>query len=332
MKMRGHSVLSLLPSRGEKVEMRGACLSLMLIIILFYPLSAAAYDLKAVCANRERYVPFEERSEKGLLFTIEHCRHPASYIFGTLHTDDPEIIANLKPVFKTASESQLALFELEMGPEVEQQVAHHMLIPGTSAQGLKSIVGTRTFDQLNKEIQSILPQFTPQIVNRYKPWAAAILLQYPPGSGDGVVLDDRLQKSAQAVGIQVRGLEDVEEQFSIFERLSRTDQVSLLRDTLEHMEDIKENNDALTKLYKEHDLKGIGILGEEAFDDSDDPRLQTYLREAVMYRRSENMLERLLPHLKKGKVFTAVGALHLPGKRGILHGLEQEGYFIRVAY
>jgi uncharacterized protein YbaP (TraB family) len=38
------------------------------------------------------------------------------------------------------------------------------------------------------------------------------------------------------------------------------------------------------------------------------------------------------PHLKGGKAFVAVGALHLPGEKGLLNLLEQQGYTVRVVY
>ena len=38
------------------------------------------------------------------------------------------------------------------------------------------------------------------------------------------------------------------------------------------------------------------------------------------------MLERMLPSLQQGNSFVAIGALHLPGKQGLLAMLEQQGY------
>lgn len=38
------------------------------------------------------------------------------------------------------------------------------------------------------------------------------------------------------------------------------------------------------------------------------------------------MAARALPHLRRGRVFIAIGALHLPGEAGMLRQLVQSGW------
>jgi uncharacterized protein YbaP (TraB family) len=44
------------------------------------------------------------------------------------------------------------------------------------------------------------------------------------------------------------------------------------------------------------------------------------------------MVERLQPLLQKGRLFVAVGALHLPGEQGILQQLEDMDYRVTAVY
>jgi uncharacterized protein YbaP (TraB family) len=44
------------------------------------------------------------------------------------------------------------------------------------------------------------------------------------------------------------------------------------------------------------------------------------------------MADRLEPHLAGGDAFVAVGALHLPGQRGLLGLLEERGYSVESVY
>ena len=44
------------------------------------------------------------------------------------------------------------------------------------------------------------------------------------------------------------------------------------------------------------------------------------------------MAKRMQQRLKEGQAFIAVGALHLPGKEGILSLLEQQGYQVKALY
>ena len=54
--------------------------------------------------------------------------------------------------------------------------------------------------------------------------------------------------------------------------------------------------------------------------------------EQLIDDRNDHMVERMLPRLAEGKAFIAVGALHLPGERGILKQLEDQGYRVTRVY
>ncbi len=51
--------------------------------------------------------------------------------------------------------------------------------------------------------------------------------------------------------------------------------------------------------------------------------------DVVLWQRNRRMAERMLPHLKKGGAFIAVGALHLPGVDGVLDLLVKRGYDVQ---
>ncbi len=56
--------------------------------------------------------------------------------------------------------------------------------------------------------------------------------------------------------------------------------------------------------------------------------LSQRLRDALIDQRNLHMLNRMIPKLKKGRSFIAVGALHLPGKNGLLNLLRQKGFVV----
>ena len=45
--------------------------------------------------------------------------------------------------------------------------------------------------------------------------------------------------------------------------------------------------------------------------------------------RNQRMIESLSPLLESSRVFTAVGALHLPGEHGLIRLLRDRGYELR---
>jgi uncharacterized protein len=52
----------------------------------------------------------------------------------------------------------------------------------------------------------------------------------------------------------------------------------------------------------------------------------------LLDQRNHRMVTRLHTLLQQGKLFIAIGALHLPGENGVLHLLEQQGYKVTPVY
>ncbi|EPF95860.1 hypothetical protein L258_01834 [Brucella abortus 84-0928] len=49
-------------------------------------------------------------------------------------------------------------------------------------------------------------------------------------------------------------------------------------------------------------------------------------QKVILTDRNHLMVDRATPLLEKGGVFLAIGALHLPGKEGVVELLRQKGY------
>ena len=62
----------------------------------------------------------------------------------------------------------------------------------------------------------------------------------------------------------------------------------------------------------------IGVAGEV--------NMQTMEQEAVNARRNENWLKEIPSILTQGPYLIAVGALHLPGEKGLVNSLTDMGY------
>ena len=63
-----------------------------------------------------------------------------------------------------------------------------------------------------------------------------------------------------------------------------------------------------------------------------DRRVAQLFTSQVVVNRNRRMLERMQPRLREGNAFIAVGALHLPGKDGLLTLLRNKGYRVSPVY
>ncbi len=75
-----------------------------------------------------------------------------------------------------------------------------------------------------------------------------------------------------------------------------------------------QNNLVLLKSLTEEQLE---LVGEQASD---------YFMESGINARNFRMVDSLLSQLESNTVFAAVGALHLPGEKGLINLLRRQGY------
>ena len=163
-----------------------------------------------------------------------------------------------------------------------------------------------------------------------KPWAAAVTLS-TPALETGQILDLVLYQEALQQDKAVYGLETVREQLDLFDSMSESDQVTLLRDAVDKFPELDALHAELLEVYKQRDLEGLLAINETSMQ-AEDQRLAKEFQRRVIDDRNHRMAERMQPYLRQGKAFVAVGALHLPGEQGLLNLLEQQGYTVRRVY
>jgi len=87
----------------------------------------------------------------------------------------------------------------------------------------------------------------------------------------------------------------------------------------------------LLAAYKQRDLGRLLAISEASMQ-AGDQRLADDFQRRLVDDRNQHMAERVQPYLRQGKAFVAVGALHLPGKTGLLERLQQQGYTVTPVY
>ena len=203
-------------------------------IFLILMLISSAASAKDPCAVTHDYVPIQERYEKGLLFALKKCGQTTSYIFGTMHSDSPDLLQLLKPVKKVLSKANSANFEIKSGQDQTMAALHAMYFPITGTKTLISVIGLDFYRELQEFMAKERPDIPEISFQRMRPWAVAVLLQYPETKGDGVHVDLRLENYAKTKKIPVYGLETAKEQLRFFEELSQKDSVEFLRETIDN--------------------------------------------------------------------------------------------------
>lgn len=264
--------------------------------------------------------------QKGILWKIDSAGHRASYLLGTMHSEDPrvtQIPAKVRTPFELAS-SFTAEIKMDIGTMISMSQSMFYL----DGRELESIIGKQ---QYQKSVSLLANYGIPaMLVKHMKPWAVATTLSLPKPK-TGLFLDLMLFNEAQAQGKALYGLETPAEQLAIFDNMSDKEQVTMLQDTLKNHHLLPGMLDQLLGAYLQRDLTKLQKLSDE-FMKMGDAKIAKKFTKEIVIDRNHRMVKRMQPRLKEGNAFIAVGALHLPGDEGILNLLKKRGYRVSPVY
>jgi hypothetical protein len=266
------------------------------------------------------------RFDKGILWKIESPGAVPSYLFGTIHISDRRVTLLPCPVkqhFDGAASYTMEVIASGAG-----------LVSMTEAMFFND---DRSLDQvLDRELYAQTVEvlrdqgISAEGIRKMKPWAVIVTLSMPTPNSSGLFLDLALQIQAVLQDKPTYGLESLDEQIAVFDDLSLDHQVSLLRETIRNHRGLATQLEELTLAYLDRDLARISAI--ESRNRPADDRAYRVLMERLLDRRNRVMAERMVPRLKEGNAFIAVGALHLPGEAGLLELLSQAGYKLSPVY
>lgn len=265
---------------------------------------------------------------EGILWQIQRDGQPVGHLFGTVHSDRPEVLDLHAPVREVFEQSRQYAFELDIREVDPLQAAR--LMRYRDARSLQDQLPPQLWQRARDAAgQMGLP---PAAITALKPWALAILLSLPPTDPQRV-LDHHLQRRALEFGRPVTGLETMAEQLSLFNELEHREQIDLLRQALDQVESglARQLYNDIIDAWLASDLARLAELAQAhpALPEAND---NDALMDALLLERNRRMIRRMEPLLADGGVFVAVGAMHLVGEDGLVRLLEQQGYTMTPLY
>jgi len=269
---------------------------------------------------------------QGLLWQIDGAGPAPSYLFGTMHTADEEVTDLAAPVLDALERAQSLSLEVIMTPEARMSLAFAMML--SDGRTLEQVVGP---DLFQRAVTAGRPYgFGQDQFRLFKPWAVMTLLSLPPSevkrqAAGEKALDERLRDAATQRGLALHGLEQIDEQISMFNDMAEADQIAMLDATISQSDQVEAMFEKMRGAYLDQNPAQIFEM-MQAQQTGVDPRLVETFTERLLDARNERMAERMQPRLAEGGAFVAVGALHLPGEGGILKILEGQGYRLTRLY
>ena len=268
----------------------------------------------------------------GLLWKVEREGVAPSHVFGTIHSTDKRVNRLPKPVKRAVRAAKSLILEIVRTDDMPVRMARLMMLH--DGRRLEDILGPELFKRFAKVAGRYgLPS---KVLQRIKPWAALMTISLPPKekarqAAGRLPLDLRLGARAQKRGIPVYGLETVEEQLGLFEGLPEADQISLLATAVRDNDKLGPMFERMIRAYLKRDLGGLMTWAIDQTAGAD-PRHREIFEIRFIERRNRLMSERVRARLDAGGAFVAVGAAHLPGEKGLLSLLAQQGFRVERVY
>ncbi|NJN33197.1 MAG: TraB/GumN family protein [Saprospiraceae bacterium] len=135
-------------------------------------------------------------------------------------------------------------------------------------------------------------------------------------------LDQTLWNFAQKNDKILRGVESVEEQVAIIEKISVDEQIKTLKDTIQNFTKYRRQLRKLTQHYEQADILSIYKTVKKTAHGK---------RELLLFNRNFLMARRIEILSSEGSVCVAIGAGHLAGKKGVLSLLKKQGFIVKMA-
>jgi uncharacterized protein len=270
-----------------------------------------------------------------LLWKIERPGRAASYLFGTVHLTD-ERVTKLSPAVEQAISGSKTI-ALEVSDISEKATAAVIaqsapLVMFTDGRRLDGLLSAPEYETVKKVVsRSGMPS---DLAALFKPWIVTMIMSVSDCERASVqkgerVLDMKLAEVGKSRGMQVVGLETIPEQLEALASVPEKQQLDMLRASLKFADRTNDLMETLVQLYLSRKIsaalpfqiaiaKQVGI-GDDAF---------AGFQEKLLIDRNAKMRTSAEPLLQEGGVFIAVGALHLPGKQGLVSLLREAGYTV----
>ncbi len=242
-----------------------------------------------------------------------------SWIFGTLHMICPEDFYVFPGVEEALKQAGKIVVELDItDPEVTEEIRQSMIMgEGQRFEDLFDEDDYRRVKNFFKDSIGVNLETLSQV----QPIFLSSMI-YPRMIGcTPKSYEDYLVRKATDYDIPVRGLEEVDEQFSVFRHLSYEQQATLL---MEYIEEYDQKKSEFNIMVSDYLNQSINKLLEDIKSSSYD-EIERFTRE-MMEERNKIWIPRIEDLINEQSVFIGIGAGHLPGEEGVIKLLRDRGY------
>jgi uncharacterized protein YbaP (TraB family) len=255
-------------------------------------------------------------NENSIFWELESPEGKQIFIFGSIHVDDNRVVDFSDSVNNAMKKSDLFVSETN-------NVNNLKALEGLGGEYNKYL-SDEDFQKISElsDFHSIETEFAIKL----KPWLLGFIFSSPQAMNP-FSQDNLLKVAASNYGLASKGLETVDEHYSVLDTLSPEDQFQILKNVLNLREVDKEKNyQLMIKTYLTFNLNKILNVDEEITKSIVPEKVWSSVKSELIHKRNKLFFNRLLILAKKNVLFVVVGASHLAGDDGLLQQFFQAGF------
>jgi len=262
--------------------------------------------------------PFNESS---LLWKIEGDGIPkGSYLFGTMHLIEKQYFIFPDKLEKLFKKSDQLVMELPGLPNQLEAMKLVKLEDSVTFFDFFSPEQTDTILAWAKSEMKMSEEKFRKTMGGMKPFMVVQMAAQLQFIGKTESYEMTFEKLARENSIDIKGLETIEEQMSLFDNLTKDQQAQMVMEGIRNSERTLQLTKTMQQVYTRQHVDSLYlIIAEEGGTISEE-------QGEFIDKRNEKWIPKIEAMISEKKTFIAVGAGHLGGPKGVIRLLEKRGY------
>jgi hypothetical protein len=271
---------------------------------------------------------------EGLLWRVEKPGLAPSYIYGTMHSSNTAAVALAKEALAYLDGAKVVATELGPPMDAAEKVDLSAgMLRAALSPGQDTLAGAMSAEDASVVDAFLTARGYPREMSHHlELWFLAVAASLPTCETQGALeglpeVDELIAEFGRGHGLPVVGLETVVEQTQTLRSVPNKLAATMLLATA-RAPDL--NDDAYVTLLGLYSQKrpalAIAILDAIPGLTAEERSAEAEFTRLLLVGRNELMMQRAAPLLAEGAAFIAVGALHLPGKDGLIERARAAGY------
>ncbi len=246
-----------------------------------------------------------------------------SYLFGTMHllcADDAVLSDNMKNVIR---ESDRIYFEIDMDNMMEMMGALKYLKMSGNKK-LSDLLTAEEYARVKTYFEKNPGMIPFSMMESFKPFFINSLISEQKmtcGSKGG--MEQVIMAESKQYRKEIKGLETVQFQASVFDSIPYSQQAKELVKSIDSADKNAGVTEELLAVYRRQDLAKI-----EELTNKEEGGVAEFI-DLLLFNRNADWAKKMTGIMQSGGILFAVGAAHLPGEKGVLNLLRNQGYQIK---